>query len=702
MPKKMIDLELLEYFRQKYDLRLENGNLVPNKSVFAENLTPVSEESGDTQETPFILQGTGTANGTAVVDTGKTGKHIEKQGTTVCVNQIMPPLQSGQGYAEYNYSTSYSFSDGVVTISASGTGDIQNPNSKPIVGHKYLIMFDYNPQTQYLYVSTVTGVQQLDYFTSGLTLNAWQHYQKVFTAAYASQIGIRIQNGGKIKNWIMVDLTQWFVATANIPSDLISHPEHWSWYQNYGDYIAYNIGELVNADGRYLTTTGRNQWDEQVELGKFSDTTGNKTSGTSNLRSVNPTNCKPKTTYYIKCSKATYFYFYDANGNFIEKQDISANSTMITPANATSFNFYIGSGYGTTYNHDITISIYYATGDGYDQYYPYEEPNVYDTGTEPLRSIGVKLNVSGEREDIHDSKAPDGTIARRVGTYTFTGNETWDTFGSCYRTQITNLNAKNVGASNVANVISNTGLPVVSVNDTYSGYTGISVNDNYIQVSSTTGLTGKIIYFELATPTTEQGTPFAENILIDDYGTMGWDSDLPQGCKIFYPAWYVGFIDSLGQRADIDWDAENIVSQTQLSASETARDTVDAQLLNAIGGTLRQLLASSQSVDFNNTDYIDLGTLNWSNYSTPENHIFRVSISSIPNMKSATDNNTPAKVVCTLYKNMAYSPISASDNMCMAVSSSSNNYVVFINTAYSDTDTFKAAMKGVLLAYEKA
>ena len=60
---------------------------------------------------------------------------------------------------------------------------------------------------------------------------------------------------------------------------------------------------------------------------------------------------------------------------------------------------------------------------------------------------------------------------------------------------------------------------------------------------------------------------------------MGWYSaytntntntfvNVPQGCKIFYPAWYVGFIDTLGQREDIDWDASNIVAKGTLSSGD--------------------------------------------------------------------------------------------------------------------------------------
>ena len=77
--EKIVNRENLKAFRQAYDQRLENGDVVPNKSLSAKEIENVSSESGDAQESPFILQGTGTANGTASVDTGTVGKHIQKQ-----------------------------------------------------------------------------------------------------------------------------------------------------------------------------------------------------------------------------------------------------------------------------------------------------------------------------------------------------------------------------------------------------------------------------------------------------------------------------------------------------------------------------------------------------------------------------------------------------------------------------------------------
>ena len=481
---------------------LLNGSLVPNKSSFAFNLIPVSKESGETQEIPFINQGTGTGNGTHVVDTGETAQHLEKQGNTVCVNQLVN------------------------------------------VG------------------------------TETLTLANGHTYLTIFSGVYAKVVGtgqtITIDDDSTDK---VIDLTQWF--NGNIPQDLLDNPSHFSWYYN-GD-LSYNTGTLVDSDGRYLVCTYRQQWDEEWELGSIDNSTGQNVSSTSEIRAKNYIRVNPNTRYCLYIGDATKglrYYWYDKDKNFISSDFTPVGYTqnyVDSPSNAIYLRIRPTNNYGKTYKNDITISLYYATGDGYNKYYPYKAPKVYDTGNEVLRSAG----------SVKDSKAPDGTITRRVGVIDL-GDKTWtkstegyfvcNLTGLKYQTdstklanlscaKYTNSKASDVYAQNVDKAICTSNSSAqIWINDS-------SYNDAAV---FKTAMSGVYLYYELATPTTEQGTPFSENIDIDDYGTMYWlDTnntlvEVPQGCKIFYPAWYVGFIDTLGQREDIGWDAENIASKTDL------------------------------------------------------------------------------------------------------------------------------------------
>lgn len=650
---------------------LENGTLVVAKALTAQELEPVSEESGDTQEEPFIIQGTGTLNNTASVDTGSVAKQIEKQGNTIGYNQL---------------------SSGDTSVETASNGNRNFSTHNLLNGHKYLLMFDLENDANSVNIA-FGGISQS--YTYDIKVNSviasttkgkkYYLYTAVANTDWRS-ISLFNQTGAAIttSNIVFIDLTQWF--NGDIPQDLLDNPDHFSWYYN-GD-LSYNAGDLVDSDGQTLTTTGRNQWDEEVKNGliqydKTQSNFGQDISGT-NIVSKNYIAVIPNTTYYGKSSDNLIVFCYDKDKNPIIVGangyiSVSTIRTFTVPSDCYYIRFYCPTTYGTTYNHDITISLYYTTGDGYDQYYPYEAPKTYDTGTETLRSTGYGENA------VKDSKEPDGTITRRVGTYTFTGDESWGQYGNYYYLDTSSWQNKPAsGGKCICNSV------------VYATSTEVSTNGNGIRIDGSGNIlvgnndkskivVGTVLFYELATPTTESGTPFAENIEINDYGTMSWDSDVPQGVKIFYPAWYVGFIDSLGQRADVDWDASNIVSQTQLGASETQRDSADTQLKEALGGTLRQCLCVKESLDFNNTAWVDLGTLEWALVS---NQFVVRATQMISN-----------KIICTKYKTAQSDTMNSGE-----IRNKVGNYynLVVQDSNYDNITAFKNAMKGVLLAYEKA
>ena len=214
-----------------------------------------------------------------------------------------------------------------------------------------------------------------------------------------------------------------------------------------------------------------------------------------------------------------------------------------------------------------------------------------------------------------------------------------------------------------------------------------------------TALNGIYFYYELATPTTETGTPFAENLPINDYGMLYWlDSDnnlvgIPQGATIFYPTNYKGFVDDMYSR--VDGDSSKYVIDSELSTSEAQRDTIDTQLKNAIGGTLRQCLCVKESLDFDNTAFVDLGTLGWSLFST------NVFVCFPPSLASYSIDSSPSnKIICSKYKVVGRDYASASANTDNAISQKTT-YILF-HSATMNANQIKELMKGVLLAYEKA
>ena len=466
MPNKLlIDLDKLKKFRQEYDKRLKDGKIVP---LLSKELTPVSEQSGSTQETPFINQGTATNNNDsqAEVDTGSNGEHLQKQGNAVVVNQQVRYLRDfdANDVVGSHVGSLYTL-NGIATDNIN-TNIVTDQYFKQ--GHKYLIIVD-----ETLPSGVRVGVNYSGDYTN-----------KIYTAdSDLNSVGlsIYIPNGTEINvsfHIYNVDITKWFNCNDNIPTDLLNHPEHWSWY--YNGSLAYNTGTLTPSNGRYLECgQGRNIYNPE-----------------ETYNGVIPNR---KYHYYKSGGSATTITYYDKDKNAIDTESVNNDSDFTTPPNCWFINSSVSS---------PTISLWYATGDNYSQEYPYVAPKRYDTGTETL----LRIPVAGG-DDIVDTKAPDGTITRRVDSRAYeSGDE----------------------------------------------------SDNSVWTDGTT------TYYALETPRTEKGTAFSENIGINDMSYMAWfDTDgnlvsIPQGCKLFYPAWIKGFVDSVGQREDIDWAAEKIASISQL------------------------------------------------------------------------------------------------------------------------------------------
>lgn len=93
---------------------------------------------------------------------------------------------------------------------------------------------------------------------------------------------------------------------------------------------------------------------------------------------------------------------------------------------------------------------------------------------------------------------------------------------------------------------------------------------------------------------------------------------------------------------------------------------------------------------------VDLGTLNWTTYSSPERHVFRAQI--LSNMKQPNDANLP-NAMCSRYEPMAYNPISANDDGYFAIGA---QRIVIIEHDYTDPVAFKESLSNVYLYYELA
>lgn len=455
-----------------------------NKALTADNLSPYSSESGTLQKNPFILQGTGCGNGEAQIDTGAFAQIKAKRGNVVVPNFLVGPNTNSFTYATGRYYIK--ISSGVFTaITGDGSSEAIDASTDQVI-----------------------------------------------------------------------DLTQWYCGNDNIPSHLLSHPEDFFRYWQ-GSTEHTPSPTFQSSNGRWLRSLGRNIFNGQISKGYYwevtsaSDSTLIKYAHADRCCSDTFVDIIPNTEYQIYTSAIQYQYldinihFADKDGKRIGSSTGWAYSTrrITTPSNA--FRMYFT--FSRLADITCTISIYYTGESGYNEHYPYELLAEIDTDNEPL--------------DAFDVKYPSGVIERNSLTYTF-GDMTstnWTKNGNYYQYGTTtgllgksikgswgqvSIKADRLNATTQADLYSNGDTLTKSICVGDNGLLGISADLN-ADKSLLQGITIKV---ELADneKTTEQGTPFQENMAINDFGTMGSDTTaIPQAYDIFYPVNYKDFIDTL-------------------------------------------------------------------------------------------------------------------------------------------------------------
>lgn len=436
----------------------------------------------------------------------------KKLGNTVAVNQLVPinaiPTKTSVGI------TLTSNNDGTYTLNGTATGTFTTNSYAPDIpsGHKVLV--------QGSHVQVLEGSTSL--------------YGDVSTGVIVDsggdlKIRFRVASGTTLSSLksrpIVRDLTLWFGSNDRIPSDLLSHPENWGRY--YAGSLDYNAGTLESADGTAMRSIGRNVWDEKWEVGGINLSTGQNVWADNKIRSTNYIPVIPNTAYYAKAKLTNGVLFYGADKTFLGQNYVAYpnNSTFTTPSNAYYMRFVVSDTYGTTYNHDLTISLYYPGESGYDQYYPYQVLAEVDTGSEVLRSAG----------SVADEKTPDGTITRRVG-YVDLGTLNWTAISRTrFETSSPISGLKyNPSAIQLSNIHCGR-YETVTFNTIYQTDTDKCISayneSAYIQVRDTsyataaafkTAMSGVYLYYELATPTTEQGTAFEPLVVTVKNGVLSW------------------------------------------------------------------------------------------------------------------------------------------------------------------------------------
>ena len=475
----------------------------------------------------------------------------KKLGNTVGVNQLAKELNS-TNWAVANTNNSIQFSGNTATVTATAQvydGIKTNYSMSLINGHKYLVSIQAKSSNglQYKFsadASSVNANTVKDWTT--LSSSAYTTLCGIITYVYnVSYIaGMRMSNRTAdavqgealtVTAPLLIDLTLWFGSNDRIPSDLLSHPENWGRY--YAGSLDYAAGYLDSADGTVLRSIGRNIWNENWQY-------SNTLFGAWCIESVDIIPVSPNSEIYGYCSRVNFasrglwFAFYDAEGNLLRKERIYG-TTFTMPSDAHGIRIGILTTYygETVYKYDTTLSLYYPGESGYDQYYPYQVLAEVDTGDEALRSAGA----------VADEKTPDGTITRRVGVVDL-GTLTWlaVTYAGVTMMQgvlttaphdasSINVQCSKYEASN--DIWSSLTLRDKLISNNYAGNTVYAYDSAYTDAATfKTAMSGVYLYYELATPTTEQGTAYNPLIATVKGGVLSWTNTkgIPVGHESHY------------------------------------------------------------------------------------------------------------------------------------------------------------------------
>ena len=470
-------------------------------------------------------------------------------GGTIAWNQL---VQNGNfadtsKWGTYGISTSASNNELTATVTtayeASGNNIVYNSHSSTIVGHKYFYSCDlFVPSTNNTLTTVKCGLRGTN-LVSSTQRDTWETIRRISTVSSSNNIFVVASGSSttvgdifKIRKVNVIDLTQAFGSTIADYVYSLEQAEVGSgiaWLKSYGyltkDYYAYDSGSLqsVKTSGRKIV--GVNQWDEEWRNGYYNN--GVFVYAADGICCKNKIPIKPNTTlYYVKnfdINTNFYYTFYDKNGDFLQVSgyDVSgriaksSSGAISVPNGAYFMTFNMGSGYGATYNNNISIN--YPSTD--TEYHAYEE-HTYPLSLIDLRGI-PKLDSNNQLYFDGDVYSADGSVKRKYGIVDL-GSLTWTTAGSG-RHNATLSNAKIGSNQYVANAVCSK-YTVLSANDipnTDKSFC-IGVNDNpTLQINDSTynggdatafktAMNGVYLVYELATPTSESANAYENPQLV--------------------------------------------------------------------------------------------------------------------------------------------------------------------------------------------
>ena len=672
--------------------------------------------------------------GSVELEVGSPCKVKKIIGGSVAFNQRFYVRNTAETYGSLTLTPNTT--DNSFTLNGAGSGDatymtisgVDLPIGYLANGHKYLIT---GVTALFSKATTLSGDTAVHIPNAGCQTNPYTGTLKADTVfavtnnnTSVTRFYLYLHNGdswNNAKGYInLIDLTKMFGSTI---ADYIYSLEQANagsgvaWFKRYfpKEYYAYNSGELVSVKTQGKKITHFNQWDEEWELGDISGSTGQDVPNSSMFRCKNYIKVEPSTTYYVHIGSQSRIdiFYYDEDKGYIGWEYDKGNNTFTTPSNCGYIRFY--SANQTTYNHDICINFHYD-GERDGEYEPYNS-ETYPCDDEELRGI-PQLDENNNLAFDGDEYANDGNVKRKYALINL-GEQNWTYLDGGFFAQISNCSPTSQTIRCSKYNIDTTGNPnnMQDKSICSSGYSlqyNIVIKDSSYTSSQTAefkaSLDGVYLLAPLTTPTDENSIPFTEVQECDNWGTEEWLAPTTDTRPCEVPVGHeTDYLPDLKAKVEVapNTPNENGVYVMEHSASGNSYTPLATWLTDngyvkstdvangygtkdALGGTLRQLLATKDSLDFDNTLFIDLGSLTYSY----ESGRFK-STTTLPNCR-VSSGSRGSWFVCTKY---AFTN-GSDDKHCFIGIGTPNIYIY--DSDYTDPTAFKNAMKGVLLAYEKA
>lgn len=557
------------------------------EDLTAGNAYELLSDRGDTNAQPYLFRRTG----------GDSSAYNREQlkkivGGTVAFNQLVQNGNFADGRTGWSFNNcTPSVSGNKVTVSVtSGTKAVNFglETAKKITqagGHKYLFGFnlmvsDVSPGyarynvvgSSYPSVVLTAGVdKRIEGIISGIDgVNRFFVYPWGTTS-----VTLTGNETVEAHDYIMIDLTQMFgtaIADYIYSLEQATAGAGVAFFRSLfpADYYEYNPGELVSVEGVSAhETAGFNQWDEEWEPGAVNTSDGTERTTSNTIRSKNYCGLIGGSTYYTTCGKTDggnqnrYYIgiiFYDAEKHYISGGYFN-NLTFTAPENARYFKLTTNTStvvYGNVYNHDICINLSDPARNG--TYEPYKKRTYPLDSSLTLRGI-PKLDSSNRLYYDGDEYEPDGTVTRRYGVVDL-GTLNWVYVSD----SVTNFRSyENLGAKPATDAAAMPNalckaMPVIDYTTMSQGTEGVTIifaqsaqagriwarNTSYTDAAAfKAAMSGVMLVYELATPTTETAEPYRELEICDRDGTEEFVSTsiVPVGHETFYPVNVFDYID---------------------------------------------------------------------------------------------------------------------------------------------------------------